>query len=117
MINCNKYRCATQPQWPAEQNVNEAQELPEHLKKMYEDNISELLSEEKQHFKNALIEFSDVFSKNDFDLECLSGAEHNINTYDEIPHAEKFRRISLQFQNADQEYIEELLQQGVFILQ
>ena len=27
----------------AEQNVYEAQELPEHLKKMYEDNILELL--------------------------------------------------------------------------
>ena len=110
MINCdiNRY-----PQGSAEQNVNEAQDLPENLKKMYEDNILELLSEEKQQFKNVLIEFSDVSSKNDFDLECLSGVEHNINTYDEILHAEKFRRVPLQFQNAEQEYIEKLLQQGL----
>ena len=106
MVNCDINRCA-------EQNVNEAQELPEHLKKMYEDNISELSSEEKQQFKNLLIEFSDVFSKSDFDLGCLSGVEHKINTYDEIPHAEKFRRTPLQFQKAEQEYIEKLLQQGV----
>ena len=113
IVNCEINRCATQPQGFAEQNVNEAQELPEHLKKMYEDNISELSSEEKQQFKNLLIEFSDVFSKSDFDLGCLSGVEHKINTYDEIPHAEKFRRTPLQFQKAEQEYIEKLLQQGV----
>ena len=39
--------------------------------------------------------------------------KHKINTYDEIPHAEKFRRTSLQFQKAEQEYIEKLLQQDV----
>ena len=113
MINCDINRCETQPQGSAEQNFNEAQELPEHLKKVYEDNLSELSSQEKQQFKNSLIEFSDVFSKNDFDLGCLSGVEHKINTYDEIPHAEKFRRTPLQFQKAEQEYIEKLLQQGV----
>ena len=52
IINCDINRCATQSQGSAEHNVNEAQELPEHLKKMYEDNISELSSEEKQQFKN-----------------------------------------------------------------
>ena len=83
----------------AEQNVNEAQELPEHLKKMYEDNISELSSEEKQQFQNLLIEFSDVFSKSDFDLRCLSGVEHKINTYDEIPHAEKISKDSTPISN------------------
>ena len=30
MVNCDINRCATQPQGFAEQNVNEAQELPEH---------------------------------------------------------------------------------------
>ena len=39
--------------------------------------------------------------------------KHKITTYDEIPHAEKFRRTPLQFQKAEQEYIEKLLQQGV----
>ena len=33
MVNCDINRCVTQPQGFAEQNVNEAQELPEHLKK------------------------------------------------------------------------------------
>ena len=43
----------------------------------------------------------------------MSWVEHKINTYDEIPHAEKFLRTPLQFQKAEQEYIDKLLQQGV----
>ena len=37
MINCDINRCMTQPQGSAEQNVTEAQEIPEHMKKIYED--------------------------------------------------------------------------------
>ena len=44
---------------------------------------------------------------------CLSGVEHKINTYDEIPHAEKLLWTPLHFQKAEQAYIEKLLQQGV----
>ena len=68
---------------------------------------------QKKNSSSKIYLFSDVFSKNDFDLGCLSGVEHKINTYDEIPHAEKFRRTPLRFQKAEQDYIEKLLQQGV----
>ena len=89
-------------------------QLPQHLKDMYRDNISELSDEQRLKFKQLLLEFPDVFSKDDFDLGCLnSGVEHKINTHDEIPIAEKFRRTPLQFQKQEQEYIEKLLKQGV----
>ena len=89
-------------------------QLPEHLKDMYRDNITELSDEQRLKFKQLLLEFPDVFSKDDFDLGCLnSGVEHKINTHDEIPIAEKFRRTPLQFQKQEQEYIEKLLKQGV----
>ena len=52
---------------------------------MYQENISDLSDEQKSQFKNLLLEFPDVFSKDDFDLGCLKGVEHKINTYDEIP--------------------------------
>ena len=39
--------------------------------------------------------------------------EHKIQTHDEIPIAEKFRRIPLQFQKQEQEYLEKLLKQVV----
>ena len=89
-------------------------QLPNHLKDMYKDNISELSDEHKLQFRKLLLEFPDVFSKDDFDLGCLnSGVEHKINTYDEIPTTEKFRRTPLQFQKQEKEYIEKLLKQGV----
>ena len=57
--------------------------------------------------------FQMFFSKIDFDKGCLSGMEHKINTYDEIPNVEKIHKTPLQFQKAEQEYIDKLLQQGV----
>ena len=63
---------------------------------MYEDNISDLSPNEKMQFKKLLSEYPDVFSKDNFDLGCLSfGVEHKIQTYDEIPIVEKFRRTPL----------------------
>ena len=90
------------------------QDIPSHLQQMYLENISELSDDQKSKFKELIIEFSDVFSKDDFDLGCLnSGVEHKIQTYDEIPINEKFRRTPLQFQKQEQEYLEKLLKQGV----
>ena len=81
---------------------------------MYQDNISELSEEQKTQFKQLLLGFPDIFSRDDFDIGCLnSGVEHKINTYDEIPIAENFRRTLLQFQKQEQEYIEKLLKQKV----
>ena len=88
--------------------------MPEHLKQMYKDNISDLSANEKEKFKQVLIDYQDVFSRADFDLGCLSsGVEHKIQTHDEIPITEKIRRTPLQFQKQEQEYIEKLSKQGV----
>ena len=73
---------------------------------MFRDNVSNLSETERLQFKELLLEYQDVFSKDDFDLGCLnSGVEHKIHTHDEIPVAEKFRRIPLHFQKQEQEYI------------
>ena len=88
--------------------------MPAHLKQMFLDNNSELSDEQKLKFKNLISEFADIFSQDDFDLGCLkSGVEHKIQTLNEIPVNEKFRRTPLQFQKQEQEYIEKLLKQGV----
>ena len=66
------------------------QDIPSHLQQMYLENISELSDDQKSKFKKLIIEFSVVFSKDDFDLGCLnSGVEHKIQTYDEVPINEK----------------------------
>ena len=92
-------------------------QIPDHLKDMYRDSISELSDEQKFQFGQLLSEFPDVFSKDDFDLGCLTGVEHKIILHDEIPICEKFRRTPLHFQEQEKAYIEKLLQQGVLELQ
>ena len=110
--NLNVFQADTQP--PAASEQNDTEDLPAHLRQMFSDNISNLSEDQKLKFKNLLSEFSDVFAKDDFDLGCLnSGVEHKIQTHDEIPVADKFRRTPLQFQKQEQEYIEKLLKQGV----
>ena len=98
---------------PGEQNGAEGCSIPAHLQQMLSENTSGLTETQKSKFQNLILEFSDIFSKDDFDLGCLSGVEHSIKTHDEIPIAEKFRRTPHQFQKQEQEYIEQLLKQGV----
>ena len=83
--------------------------MPSHVQKMYSENISGLLDSQKSKFKKLVTEFSDVFSKDDFDL----GVEHKIQTFDEIPINEIFRQTPFEFQKQEQEYLEKLLKQGV----
>ena len=98
----------------AEQAGTAIRNLPKYLEQMYSDNISNLSEKEKLQFKELITEYQDVFSKYDFDLGCLSsGVEHKIQTHDEIPVAEKFRRTPLHFQKQEKEYIEKLFKQGV----
>ena len=77
---------------------SEGQKLPPHLQAMYESSISELSMEQNRSSKNLLSKFPDIFSKDDFDLGCLSsGIEHKIMT-EEVTIKEKFPRTPLHFQ-------------------
>ncbi|MCG8044069.1 MAG: hypothetical protein JAY66_00010, partial [Candidatus Thiodiazotropha taylori] len=102
-----------QVQDAGDQEDPDVQQLPQHLQSMYDKSISGLSVHQKMEFKQFLCEFQDVFSKDDFDLGCLSGVEHKIQTYDENQKKKKFRRTPLQFQTQEKEYIEKLLKQGV----
>ena len=109
-FNINK----SSSQETANQTETMAHDLPNHLQEMYEKNSSDLSADEKVKFKQLLSEFSDVFFQDDFDLGCLSGGvEHKIQTYDELPIAEKIRRTPLHFQKTGKkEYLDKLLLQG-----
>ena len=114
VFQCTNNNSQEKSQKSQEQTDKRVQNLPPHLQQMFLDNISELNDNQKSKFKDLITEFSDVFSKDDFDLGCLnSGVEHKIQTFDEIPINEKFRRTPLQFQKQEQEYIEKLQNQRV----
>ena len=62
-----------------------------------------LNTEQGTQFNDLLIEFQSVFPKDELDTGCLRGAEHKIQTTDEIPINEKFRRTPLCFQIQERE--------------
>ena len=76
--HCSVAQASGQAHEETEQDLR-AQDMPEHLKQMYKDNISDLSANEKEKLKQVLIDYQDVFSRDDFDLGCLfSGVEHKI---------------------------------------
>ena len=79
--------------------------MPEHLADMYKNSSSNLDEGQKKKFKDLLIEFQSVFSRDDFDLGCFKDVEHKIVTTDQTPVKEKFRRTPLKFQQQEKEYI------------
>ena len=84
---------------PGEQNGAEGCSIPAHLQQMLSENTSGLTETQKSKFQNLILEFSDIFSKDDFDLGCLSGVEHSIKTHDEIPIAENLGGLHFNFKN------------------
>ena len=88
-------------------------DLPDHLTEMYKTACVGLSSSEQNQFKELLLEFPTVFSKNDLDLGRFDGVEHKIDTLDERPVKEKHRRTPLMFQEQEKEYISKLVEQDV----
>ena len=76
-------------QGPGEQNGTEGCSIPAHLQHMLSENTSGLTEIQKSKFQNLTLEFSDIFSKDDFDLGCLSGVEHYIKTHIEFSNSRK----------------------------
>ena len=43
--------------------------MPGYLKQMYKDNISDLSANEKEKFKQVLIDYQDVFSRDEWNIK------------------------------------------------
>ena len=98
--NAENFDISKRTQSGAQQAGTAIQNLPKHLEQMYSDNISNLSEKEKLQFKELFTEYQDVFSKDNFDLGCLSsGVEHKIQTHDEIPVAENSEGLHSIFRN------------------
>ena len=62
----------------SEEQVSE--DLPAHLQGMYQQSIEHLDNNEKSQLQNLLIEFQDVFARDEFDLGNFTEVEHAIDT-------------------------------------
>ena len=54
--------------------------LPEHLREMFAKSSEHLKPNQKIKLKELLVEYSDIFAKDDFDLGNFTAIEHEIDT-------------------------------------
>ena len=88
-------------------------ELPDHLKDLFERSSANLTPEETQSVHDLLIEYQDIFSKHDLDIGCFTAIKHKIETGDEEPVKHKLRRTPLGFEEEEQKYLKKMLDAGV----
>jgi hypothetical protein len=60
---------------------------------LYEKSNKHLLEDQNQQLYSLLLEFSDVFAKDEFDLGSFSDIEHEIETGDARPIKQRMRRV------------------------
>ena len=86
--------------------------IPDHLSELYEESADQLNATEREILQNILLEYSEVFSKDEFDLGRTNLVEHSINTGDARPIKQPPRRIPLAYEGEDRKALEKLTKQG-----
>ena len=88
-------------------------EVPEHLTSTFKEGCEHLTGNFKHLFAKLLIRYSDVFSKDDYDVGCVTGIEHTIPTGDTPPARVPPRRINRQFAHIEEEITRKLLEKNL----
>ena len=87
--------------------------MPEHLKDLFESSTKHLSSEQAVEFGKVLKEFSDVFSKDDFDIGCYKDIQCRIDTQGAAPVKQNMRRTPLHFEREEEDHLDKMLKTGV----
>jgi hypothetical protein len=61
------------------------EEVPEHIKNLWEKSCANLDEEQREAVRKLLIEYEDVFAKNDSDIGCFTDIKHKIETHEMKP--------------------------------
>ena len=87
--------------------------VPPHIEDLIERSSEGWSAKEQAAIKKLLIQYQDVFSKNEFDLGKMHLVEHTIDTGDAKPIAQPPRRVPLAFAEAERKQIGKMLETGV----
>lgn len=88
-------------------------EVPEQLTELIDNINSELVAPEKSKLKSLLLEFVDIFSRNEFDIGTFQEVEHGIDTGQARPIKQRMRRTPLQFVDEEKQQLSRMLAAGV----
>ena len=83
--------------------------MPTHMSKMFESSCENLTEEQAIIFGNLLIDFQNIFAKDDTDLGCFVGVEHHIDTGDAKPIKQPMRRVPLAFTGEEEKHLKKML--------
>ena len=96
-----------------EQEYGREQEIPEHLKQLYDRSLENLDAEQQQKLKTLLCNYQDVFAKHDFDLGTVTAIQHTVDTGTAKPIKQRMGRTPVCFANEEEVLLEKMLDAGV----
>ena len=98
---------------PGGANVECPSDVPEHLRQLAIDSSEDLTPEQRRELESVLVEFRDVFARDDFDLGNFTALEHEIDTGDARPIKQRMRRTPAMFAGEEEAHLKKMLKAGV----
>ena len=89
------------------------EELPAHLKIVWDASVTNLNDEQKRAFFNLLLKHQSVFAKSKYDLGRTDLVEHEIFTGDNRPIKQAARRLPLNKREEAEKQVKEMLENGI----
>ena len=93
----------------------EAKDLPGHLVELYENSKHELDEEQRQQFRQLLVQFQHVFAKSSSDLGLTDLVRHRIDVGDSRPVKQPPRRFPFAKRKMEEDEIARMLELGVIM--
>ena len=87
--------------------------VPEHLRDLWERSSKHLNDSQTEILAKVLVEYQDVFSRDDLDLGALDTVTHSIDTGTARPVKQKMRRTPSSFEKEEKTHLDDLLHIGV----
>lgn len=88
-------------------------DMPDHIVDMFNRSITNLNEDETAQFKHLLLEYVDIFSKDDTDIGHFKGIKFKIDTGNESPVQHRIRRTPLGFENEEEKHLKSMLKSNV----
>ena len=93
--------------------VRQVTPVPEHLQDLWKRSCTHLTPDQSQVLAKVLVEYQDVFSRNDTDLGTFGEITHKIDTGDARPVRQKMRHTPASFEGEEKSHLEDLLKADV----
>ena len=87
--------------------------IPGHLRDLLDRSVEGLSQEQALTVAELLVEFSDIFAKNDLELGCFGAIKHKIDTQSAPPIRQRMRRTPLGFEKEEKKHLDDMLDAGV----